>query len=141
VTYRLRVTARADADETHAWITEHGSTDQADRWYQGLFKQMATLTKHPTRCPHAAESDKFPEELRQLLYGKGKNKYRIIFAIGSHRLTSRVHLTCTPRSVGALGERSLKATRPVSVPVFRRYPAAQPESPTCCSESHSFRII
>jgi plasmid stabilization system protein ParE len=83
VTYRLRVTAQAvaDADEAHAWITEHGSAEQADRWYQGLFKQMETLTKHPTRCPRAAESDKFPEELRQLLYGKVKNKHRIIFAI------------------------------------------------------------
>ena len=83
MTYRLRVTARAvvDADETHAWITEHGSPEQADRWYQGLFKQMETLTKHPTRCPRAAESDRFPEELRELLYGRGKNKHRIIFSI------------------------------------------------------------
>ncbi len=83
MTYRLRVTARAvaDADETHTWIAEHGSADQADRWYQGLFKQMETLAKHPTRCPRAAETDKFPEELRQLLYGKGKNKHRIICAI------------------------------------------------------------
>jgi plasmid stabilization system protein ParE len=83
VTYRLRVTARdvADADETHAWITEHVPAEQADRWYQGRFKQMETLTKHPTRCPRAAESDQFTEELRQLLYGKRKNKHRISFAI------------------------------------------------------------
>jgi plasmid stabilization system protein ParE len=83
VTYRLRVTARAvaDADEAYAWIAEHLSPDQAERWYQGLFKQMETLTRHPTRCPRAAESDKFPEELRQLLYGKRRNKHRIIFAI------------------------------------------------------------
>jgi plasmid stabilization system protein ParE len=81
------VTARAvaDADETHSWISEHGSADQADRWYQGLFKQMETLTKRPTRCPRAAESDKFAEELRQPLYGKGKNKHRIIFAIRNAR--------------------------------------------------------
>jgi plasmid stabilization system protein ParE len=83
VTYRLRVTARAvrDADEAHAWIAEHLSPAQADRWYQGLFKQMETLTQHPTRCPRAPESDRFPEELRELLYGKRKNKYRIIFTI------------------------------------------------------------
>lgn len=83
MTSRLRVTGRAvaDGDETHAWLAEHTSLDQADRWYQGLFKQMETLTKHPTRCPRATESDRFPEELRQLLYGKGRNKDRIIFAI------------------------------------------------------------
>ena len=83
MTYRLRVTARAvtDADETHAWIAEHLSVAKAERWYQGLFKQMETLTRHPTRCPRAAESDKFGEELRELLYGRGRNKHRILFAI------------------------------------------------------------
>ncbi len=79
MTYRLRVTARAvaDADEAHAWIVEHLSPAQAERWYQGLFKQMETLTRQPTRCPRAAESDKFREELRELLYGKRKNKCRV----------------------------------------------------------------
>jgi len=83
VTYRLRVTARAvaDADEAYAWIAEHLSPAQADRWYEGLFKQMETLTRQSTRCPRAPESDKFPMELRQLLYGKRKNKHRIIFTI------------------------------------------------------------
>jgi len=83
VTYRLRVTARAvaDADEAYAWIAEHLSPAQAERWYQGLFKQMKTLTRQPSRCPRATESDKFPEELRELLYGKRNSKYRIVFAI------------------------------------------------------------
>ena len=42
MTYRLSVTARAvaDADEAHAWIAEHRSLDQAECWYQGLFKQI-----------------------------------------------------------------------------------------------------
>jgi plasmid stabilization system protein ParE len=80
--YRLRITARAmgDADEAYAWIAERSPT-QAERWYQGLFQQIETLTSQPTRCPRAAESDKFPEEIRELLYGKRKNKYRIIFTI------------------------------------------------------------
>jgi hypothetical protein len=39
------------------------------------------LTHHPTRCPRAPESDRFPEDIRELLYGKGKNKYRILFTI------------------------------------------------------------
>lgn len=83
MTYRLSVTAHAvaDADDAYAWIAEHRSLDQAERWYQGLFKQMETLTRHPLRCPRAAESDKFPEELRELLYGRRKNKYRIIFTV------------------------------------------------------------
>jgi plasmid stabilization system protein ParE len=83
VTYSLRITAEAvaDADEAYAWIAEHGSPALADRWYQGLFKQIETLTRQPLRCPRAAESHKFREELRELLYGKRKNKYRIIFTV------------------------------------------------------------
>jgi len=42
---------------------------------------METLTRQPSCCPRAADSDKLPEELRELLYGKRKSKYRIIFAI------------------------------------------------------------
>ncbi len=83
MTYRLRVTARAvgEADEAYVWIAEHLSPAQAERWYQGLFKQMETLTRQPSRCPLAAENPKFPFEIRELLYGKRKNKYRIIFTI------------------------------------------------------------
>ncbi len=83
MTYRLRVTAQAvgDADEAYAWIAEHLSPAQAERWYQGLFKQMETLIRQPLRCPLAAENPRFPFEIRELLYGKRKNKYRIIFTI------------------------------------------------------------
>jgi plasmid stabilization system protein ParE len=54
---------------------------QAERWYQGLFARIETLTNQPLRCPVIAESCKFPEELRELRYGKRKNKHRIIFTI------------------------------------------------------------
>lgn len=83
MSYRIRVTARAlaDADDAYDWIAEHVSLAQAERWYQGLFQKIETLTRLPTRCPRAAESVKFPEELRELLYGKRKNKHRILFTI------------------------------------------------------------
>ncbi|MGO8901574.1 MAG: type II toxin-antitoxin system RelE/ParE family toxin [Isosphaeraceae bacterium] len=94
MTYRLRVTARAvaDADEAYAWIAEHLSPAQAERWYQGLFKQMETLTRQPSRCPRATESDKFPEELRELLYGKRNSKYRIVFAIRNESCSTSITL-------------------------------------------------
>jgi len=47
----------------------------------GLLKAAITLQKQPLRCPLAAESDKFPEDIRLLLRGKRKKKYRILFAI------------------------------------------------------------
>ncbi len=81
--YRIRVTARAmgDADSAAQWIAEHSSPTRAERWYQGLFERIETLTSQPLRCPVIAESRRFPEGLRELLYGNRNNKYRIIFAI------------------------------------------------------------
>jgi plasmid stabilization system protein ParE len=63
------------------WIAEHRSPAQAERWYQGLFARIETIADQPLRCPVIAESRRFPEELRELLYGRRPNKYRIIFTI------------------------------------------------------------
>ena len=43
---RIRVTARAmgEADAAAPWIAEHLSPAQAERWYQGLFAEIETLT-------------------------------------------------------------------------------------------------
>lgn len=83
--HRIEIAGRArdDADEAYAWLYEHVSPAYAEEWYQGLFEQIETLQNHPRRCPVARESGKFPEEIRELIYGKRrhKNKYRILFTI------------------------------------------------------------
>ena len=43
--------------------------------------KLATLQAQPRRCGLAIENDIFPEEVRQLLYGKPPNVYRILFVI------------------------------------------------------------
>ena len=56
----------------------------ADQWLDGLYKAIDTLKTRPLRCPLAPESHKFPEEIRELLYGRGgkrKHKHRIIFTV------------------------------------------------------------
>jgi plasmid stabilization system protein ParE len=89
--HRIEITARArdDADAAHAWMTEHISPAFAEKWYQELFKQIETLARHPTRCPVAAESHKFPEEIRELTFGKRrhKHKYRILFNVRENVVT------------------------------------------------------
>ncbi len=35
----------------------------------------------PKRCPLARENKYFSQEIRQLLYGRGRNLYRILFTI------------------------------------------------------------
>ncbi|HEY9608185.1 MAG TPA: hypothetical protein V6C93_02410 [Allocoleopsis sp.] len=42
---------------------------------------IATLQEKPRRCALAVEHEIFPEEVRQLLYGKFKNMYRVLFTI------------------------------------------------------------
>jgi plasmid stabilization system protein ParE len=83
--YRIEITAsaQADADRAYAWMAENISPAVAEKWYQELCKQIETLTRHPGRCPVAAESCKFAQEIRELVHGKRrhKHKYRILFAI------------------------------------------------------------
>lgn len=82
--FRFEFAPRAlrDADEAYRWILENSKSQaQADRWYRGLFKKIETLKTGPRRCPVADESDVFDEEIRELLYGKRRGVYRILFAI------------------------------------------------------------
>ncbi len=80
-TIELADTAKADLREATRWIRDEASPTAADRWLAGLLKAANTLQKQPLRCPLAAESDKFPEDIRLLLHGKRKKKYRILFTI------------------------------------------------------------
>jgi hypothetical protein len=50
-------------------------------WYNGLIRKVNSLKTHPTRCPLAAESGKFPVDVRELRYGKRGSAYRILFTI------------------------------------------------------------
>ena len=86
MTYRIVVEPTAEREIRSAvrWKTENASPAVAARWYHGLVKKIDTLRRHPTRCPLAAENDKFPEEIRELLYGRsGKriHKHRILFTV------------------------------------------------------------
>lgn len=53
----------------------------ADSWFNRLFKVLDTLKQFPNRCPFAPENEEVEEEIRQLLYGKRRNAYRILFTV------------------------------------------------------------
>ncbi len=42
---------------------------------------IASLQEKPRRCSLATENEVFSEEVRQLLYGKSRNRYRVLFTI------------------------------------------------------------
>jgi plasmid stabilization system protein ParE len=80
----LAATAKADIHGQAQWLRDEASPAAAEKWLAGLYKAIDALQSRPLRCPVAAENDKFPEEIRELLYGRGgkrKHKHRIIFTI------------------------------------------------------------
>jgi plasmid stabilization system protein ParE len=83
MTYRVEISsvAEAEADKAFLWISQVTSPERASRWYEGLLKAIASLSKMPKRCSLARENEYFNQEIRQLIYGRGRNSYRILFTI------------------------------------------------------------
>jgi plasmid stabilization system protein ParE len=81
--YRVVIepSARIAIRRAARWIEENRSPEIAIRWTRGLERAIATLESMPTRCPVAAENDEFPYEIRELLYGRRPNVYRIVFTV------------------------------------------------------------
>ena len=81
--HRVVVTARANADAIQVvrWKME-SSVNSADRWYAGLEKAIAKLSKLPERHPIAEEESEWMGiPVRQMIYGKKPATYRILFSI------------------------------------------------------------
>ena len=80
--HQVRITARAlaDIDEALTWLSQQ-SSQAAARWHASLLEKVQTLEEYPERCPLAAEAEVLRVELRQLLFGKRRRVYRILFTI------------------------------------------------------------
>ncbi len=80
--YHVILTARAEAD-----LDEILSEIQIQAphamvgWYSRLMASINSLERLPLRCPLADEADALGCELRELLFGKRRGTYRILFAI------------------------------------------------------------
>jgi plasmid stabilization system protein ParE len=72
--------AEAQIEQAYCWYRER-NPDFADRWFRGLMNFIATLQQKPQRCSLAVEHEIFPKQVRQILYGKAKNVYRVLFTI------------------------------------------------------------
>lgn len=74
--------AWSNIEEAWHWIAE-SDPEAADRWYDGLISALHTLAKLPRRCPISPETrlGLIDTKIRQLLYGHGYWKYRILFAV------------------------------------------------------------
>jgi plasmid stabilization system protein ParE len=82
MTFQVELTsvAQAQIEQAYQWYRDR-DPKCADQWFRGLMNTIATLQEKPKRCTLAVEHEIFPEEVRQLMYGKSKNTYRVLFAI------------------------------------------------------------
>jgi len=83
MTYRVVVTARARADalEAFLWLAER-SPDAAERWHLALQEVIEGLSTMPERWPVAEEeTELLGVTLRQMLYGRRRGTYRLLFSI------------------------------------------------------------
>lgn len=75
--------AREEIADVVRWIAERSPAGGL-KWLDGLERILDELSKLPTRCPLAPESDAVGADIRQQLYGRRANKYRILFAVRGH---------------------------------------------------------
>jgi plasmid stabilization system protein ParE len=99
MTFHVEVSdiADAEADQAYLWLSQR-SPELAGRWYQGLLAAYESLSEFPTRCPLAPENELFPDvEVRQLLYGRGRNAYRVLFCIIDPQTVRILHVRSAAR--------------------------------------------
>jgi len=77
---KLTRSAEQQIESIYLWLKER-NPDYADQWFRGVINAIATLQDKPRRGSLIKENHSTSEEIRQLLYGKSRAKYRIIFAI------------------------------------------------------------
>ena len=81
--YQVRLMAAAEQDIESAlqWLCDQRATAAANRWFDRLMACIDTLESHPERCRRADESDDVGLDLRELLFGKRRGVWRILFVI------------------------------------------------------------
>jgi plasmid stabilization system protein ParE len=82
MTFRVEITRRAarEIEDQYEWLAER-SRALADRWRGSLLAAVGSLEENPERCAEAPEVDWYGSGLRQLLHGKRRQIYRILFEI------------------------------------------------------------
>jgi plasmid stabilization system protein ParE len=92
--YRVELSsvAEAEADSAFLQLSQVTFLTRASQWYSGLLQAIGSLSQMPKRCSLARENERFSQEIQQLIYGKGRNSYRILFTVleGQEIFTVRI---------------------------------------------------
>jgi mRNA-degrading endonuclease RelE of RelBE toxin-antitoxin system len=80
--YRIVILPSAKADiKKAARRMRQYSREKANTWVDGIYEAINSLSAYPARCAVIPFGKVFDEEIRQLLYGKRREAYRILFTI------------------------------------------------------------
>ncbi|MBL1173607.1 type II toxin-antitoxin system RelE/ParE family toxin [Pantanalinema sp. GBBB05] len=92
--YRIEISSVAEAEVDGAFLrlSQVSSPTQASQWYSELLQAIESLSRSPKRCALARENEYFSQEIRQLLYGQGRNSYRILFTVLEGQNVSTVRI-------------------------------------------------
>lgn len=88
--YRVKITSNAFKDIRNIleWLRDISEARAGD-WFASLTLAKDSLKEFPNRCPIAPESRSFLIEIRQLLFGKGKRQWRIIFGVAVDEVSDK----------------------------------------------------
>ena len=76
----LQRLAVQDLDEAYTWAARN-APETAARWLDRFRDALKTLDTNPQRCPLAREVRKVVVELREFLFGRKPNVFRVVFTI------------------------------------------------------------
>jgi plasmid stabilization system protein ParE len=81
--FRVEIEPQAfdDLNSISDYIKTSSSFGVAERWFNGVMDDIASLKEMPARCPVAPESEDLGQEVRILLHGRRKRTYKIYYAI------------------------------------------------------------
>jgi plasmid stabilization system protein ParE len=60
---------------------QHDAGETGLRWFRKIKEAVASLSEYPFRCPLAPEAHELSIEVRQLIYGRKRQAYRILFTV------------------------------------------------------------
>lgn len=89
--YRVEFSKEAYADLERCYIAINSFEDlQAARWFDRFEDAIASLSKMPERCQLAVEANSLRHPIRQLLYGRNSDVYRVLFEINKSTKVVRI---------------------------------------------------
>ncbi|MBI1783762.1 type II toxin-antitoxin system RelE/ParE family toxin [Candidatus Sumerlaeota bacterium] len=71
----------------YEWTLTRWSAQRARRYLTGLRGAISSLRHRPNRHPKAPDAEAFNVEVRQMVFGRGRGRYRILYSVTESSVT------------------------------------------------------